>query len=221
MFERAAQPHSSWRDRHGQGLLCGRSVHRPPGWQRGTKHLGLSRRSIAALLGEAPWTGRSITRCDGWPGAMSPSIARRSRLIAASDTRRRRRARRPLNDPRSRSLTAHPFRWPSPCHRRRPIGLMLTALLQSIKGFPISLYEKPPRVHAHRMVQSRLISWRIQSRVSADYIDGDTVATVFDPEELHEGLALRRSASGELMADLRGWTRGSLRSTPSSAPSAI
>ena len=43
---------------------------------------------------------------------------------------------------------------------------------------------------------------------SADYIDGDTVAAVFDPEELDEGLAFRRSVSGELMANLREWAQG-------------
>ena len=46
---------------------------------------------------------------------------------------------------------------------------------------------------------------------SADYIDGDTVAAVFDPAELDQGLAFRQSISPELMALLRTGNRGSAR----------
>ena len=73
---------------------------------------------------------------------------------------------------------------------------MLTALLQSIEGFPLSLYEKRREYTRTRMVQLApyLVADSVES-YSADYIDGDTVAAVFDPEELDEGLAFRRSVS--------------------------
>ena len=56
---------------------------------------------------------------------------------------------------------------------------------------------------------SRRTSWRIQSRATAtDYIDGDTVAAVFEPAELDEGLAFRQSIPTDLMALLREWAQG-------------
>ena len=90
-----------------------------------------------------------------------------------------------------------------------PVGLMLTALLQSMEGLPVSLYEKRSEYTRTRMVQLApyLVADSVES-YSADYIDGDTVAAVFDPEELDEGLAFRRSVSGELMANLREWAQG-------------
>ena len=90
-----------------------------------------------------------------------------------------------------------------------PVGLMLTALLQSMEGLPVSLYEKRREYTRTRMVQLApyLVADSVES-YSADYIDGDTVAAVFDPEELDEGLAFRRSVSGELMANLREWAQG-------------
>ena len=41
-----------------------------------------------------------------------------------------------------------------------------------------------------------------------DSIDADSVGAVFDPAELDEGLAFRRSIPSDLMALLRGWTLG-------------
>ena len=86
---------------------------------------------------------------------------------------------------------------------------MLTALLQSIEGLPVSLYEKRREYTRTRMVQ--LAPYLVADSVegySADYIDGDTVAAVFDPEELDQGLAFRQSISPELMAHLRDWEQG-------------
>lgn len=90
-----------------------------------------------------------------------------------------------------------------------PVGLMLTALLQSMEGLPVSLYEKRREYTRTRMVQLApyLVADSVES-YSADYIDGDTVAAVFDPEELDEGLAFRQSISAELMAHLRDWEQG-------------
>ncbi len=90
-----------------------------------------------------------------------------------------------------------------------PVGLMLTALLQSIAGRPVSLYEKRREYTRTRMVQLApyLVADSVES-YSTDYIDGDTVAAVFEPAELEQGLAFRRSISPELMALLREWGQG-------------
>jgi FAD binding domain len=90
-----------------------------------------------------------------------------------------------------------------------PVGLMLTALLQSMEGVQVSLYEKRREYTRTRMVQLApyLVADSVES-YSADYIDGDTIAAVFDPGELDEGLAFRQSISAELMARLREWAQG-------------
>ena len=41
-----------------------------------------------------------------------------------------------------------------------------------------------------------------------DYIDGDNVEAIFDPQELEEGLAFRKSIPLDLMALLRQWAVG-------------
>ena len=41
-----------------------------------------------------------------------------------------------------------------------------------------------------------------------DYIDGASVEAIFEPSELAEGLAFRRSIPPDLMDLLRGWTHG-------------
>ncbi len=73
----------------------------------------------------------------------------------------------------------------------------------------MSLYEKRREYTRTRMVQLApyLVADSVES-YSADFIDGDTVAAIFDPEDLDAGLAFRRSISGELMAHLREWVQG-------------
>ncbi len=90
-----------------------------------------------------------------------------------------------------------------------PVGLLLTALLQSMEGFSVRLYEKRHEYTRTRMVQ--LAPYLVADSVDSyrtDYIDGDTVDAVFDPAELHEGVAFRRSLPSDLMALLRDWTLG-------------
>ena len=102
-----------------------------------------------------------------------------------------------------------------------PVGLLLTALLQSREGFSVRLYEKRHEYTRTRMVQ--LAPYLVADSVDSyrtDYIDGDNIDAVFDPAELAEGLAFRRSIPSDLMTLLRDWTWGSARSTRSSAPSA-
>jgi hypothetical protein len=90
-----------------------------------------------------------------------------------------------------------------------PVGLLLTALLQSTGEFSIRLYEKRPKYTRTRMVKlaSYLIANSLES-YRADYIDGDNVEAVFDPQELEEGLAFRQSIPLDLMSLLRLWVQG-------------
>jgi len=90
-----------------------------------------------------------------------------------------------------------------------PVGLLLTALLQSIEGFSVRLYEKRHEYTRPRMVQLApyLVADSVES-YRTDYIDGDSVEAIFDPAELDEGLAFRQSIPADLMALLRGWTLG-------------
>ena len=90
-----------------------------------------------------------------------------------------------------------------------PVGLLLTALLQSMEGFSVRLYEKRHDYTRTRMVQLApyLVADSVES-YRTDYIDGDSVEAIFDPAELDEGLAFRQSIPADLMALLRGWTLG-------------
>jgi 2-polyprenyl-6-methoxyphenol hydroxylase-like FAD-dependent oxidoreductase len=90
-----------------------------------------------------------------------------------------------------------------------PVGLMLTALLQSTDGFSVRLYEKRREYTRTRMVQLApyLVADSVES-YRADSIDGDSVEAIFDPPELDQGLAFRRSIPTDLMGLLRDWTLG-------------
>ncbi len=90
-----------------------------------------------------------------------------------------------------------------------PVGLLLTALLQSMEGFSVGLYEKRREYTRTRMVQLApyLVADSVES-YRADSIDGDSVEAVFDPAELDQGLAFRQSIPTDLMTLLHGWTLG-------------
>ena len=89
-----------------------------------------------------------------------------------------------------------------------PVGLLLTALLQSMK-FPVRLYEKRPKYTRTRMVKlsSFLVADSVQS-YCADYIDGENIAAVFDIAEIEEALAFRQSVPGDLMSLIHEWVQG-------------
>ena len=93
-----------------------------------------------------------------------------------------------------------------------PVGLLLTALLQSMEGFTVRLYEKRHEYTRTRMVQLApyLMADSVES-YRADSIDGDSVEAVFDPSELDQGLAFRRSIPSDLMALLNNWALGFCR----------
>ena len=90
-----------------------------------------------------------------------------------------------------------------------PVGLVLTALLQSVDGLSVRLYEKRGEYTRTRMVQLApyLVADSVES-YRADAIDGDSVEAIFDPSELEEGLAFRQSIPSDLAGLLEGWTRG-------------
>ena len=90
-----------------------------------------------------------------------------------------------------------------------PVGLLMTALLQSSERFSGHLYEKRRDYTRTRMVQ--LASYLVADSVASyctDYIDEESVGAIFDPREIDEGLAFRRSIPPDLMALLREWTQG-------------
>jgi 2-polyprenyl-6-methoxyphenol hydroxylase-like FAD-dependent oxidoreductase len=93
-----------------------------------------------------------------------------------------------------------------------PVGLLLTALLQSMDRVSVRLYEKRREYTRTRMVQlaSYLVADSVES-YRADALDGDSVEAIFDPPELDQGLAFRQSIPSEMTALLMNWARGFCR----------
>jgi hypothetical protein len=93
-----------------------------------------------------------------------------------------------------------------------PVGLLLTAMLQSVKGFDIRLYEKRPTYTRTRMV--KLAPYLVADSIAAyreDDIDGENVDAVFETWELEESLAFRQSISPPLRSLLESWSQGFCR----------
>ena len=90
-----------------------------------------------------------------------------------------------------------------------PVGLLLTALLQSLEGFSVRLYEKRRDYTRTRMVTLApyVVADSVES-YGADAIDGDSVGAIFDPQELEQGIAFRQSIAEDLSALLKGWALG-------------
>src|SRR5262245_18542966 len=89
------------------------------------------------------------------------------------------------------------------------VGLMLTALLQSMEKFPVRLYEKRREYTRTRMVQLApyLVADSVDS-YGADAIDGDSVEAIFDPQELDQGVEFRQSIASDLRTLLVSWVLG-------------
>jgi len=90
-----------------------------------------------------------------------------------------------------------------------PVGLLLTALLQSVEGLSVRLYEKRHEYTRTRMVQLApyLVADSLES-YRVDAIDGDSVDAIFDAPELDQGLAFRRTVPPDLRALLDSWVLG-------------
>ena len=90
-----------------------------------------------------------------------------------------------------------------------PVGLILTALLQTMGDYSIRLYEKRSSYTRTRMV--KLDTYLVADSVEdycIDYIDGENVEAVFDRTDLDEGVASRQSIPADLRALLLDWTLG-------------
>ncbi len=90
-----------------------------------------------------------------------------------------------------------------------PVGLLLTALLQSMEGYSVHLYEKRNSYTRTRMV--KLAPYLVAESVASyctDYIDEESVAAIFDPSEIAAGLAFRQSIAPDLATLLHAWALG-------------
>lgn len=90
-----------------------------------------------------------------------------------------------------------------------PVGLLLTALLQTQGGLSVRLYEKRREYTRDRMV--RLASYLVADSVEgyrAGQFDSDNLEAVFDAAELAQSLAFRQSIPPDLMALLSEWAQG-------------
>jgi hypothetical protein len=90
-----------------------------------------------------------------------------------------------------------------------PVGLFLTALLQTDPDQQVRLYEHRSTYTRTRMVSlaEYLVADSIES-YGADEVDGQDVHAIFDPIELEFRLAYRRTVAPDLRALLDEWTRG-------------
>jgi len=90
-----------------------------------------------------------------------------------------------------------------------PVGLFLTALLQTVPGQAVRLYERRDEYTRTRMVSlaGYLVADSIES-YKADTIDGQDVEAIFEPADLETGLVNRRAIAPDLRALLEEWTQG-------------
>ena len=91
-----------------------------------------------------------------------------------------------------------------------PVGLFLTALLQSIDGQAVRLYERrSASTRGRGWCRSPPISSRTRSRATRPTRStGKSVEAIFDPTELETRLAYRRAVAPDLRGLLEAWMRG-------------
>src|SRR5919112_1671233 len=102
-----------------------------------------------------------------------------------------------------------------------PVGLFLAALLQSVDGQQVRLYERRDAYTRTRWVS--LASYLVSETIEAykeDEIEGQDVEAIYEPEELETRLAYRRTVAPDLRALIDEWTRGFVQlNTVETAPS--
>ena len=90
-----------------------------------------------------------------------------------------------------------------------PVGLLITALFQSMEGFSVRLYEKRPKYTRTRMVKlSSFLAADSVDSYCADHIDAENLKAVFEVAEIEETLAFRQAIPGDLMSLIREWVQG-------------
>lgn len=90
-----------------------------------------------------------------------------------------------------------------------PVGLMLTAMLQSPDGPPVRLYERRREYTRTRMV--RLARYLVAETIEdyhSDSLDHESVDAIFESGEIEAVLAYRESMSPALLELLQQWTLG-------------
>ena len=90
-----------------------------------------------------------------------------------------------------------------------PVGLFLAALLQTVEGQQVRVYEGRSEYTRTRMVSlaKYLVSDSVES-YREDIIDFEDVEAIFDPAELETRMAYRRTIAPDLRALLVEWSRG-------------
>ena len=90
-----------------------------------------------------------------------------------------------------------------------PVGLFLAALLQSVDGQRVRLYEKRPTYTRTRMVAlAPYLTADSVEAYQADALDAQNVEAIFEPIELVTRMAYRRTIPADLRALLEAWTLG-------------
>jgi 2-polyprenyl-6-methoxyphenol hydroxylase-like FAD-dependent oxidoreductase len=90
-----------------------------------------------------------------------------------------------------------------------PVGLFLAALLQSIDGQRVRLYEHRDEYTRTRMVSlAEYLTADAVDSYSSDPIDLQNVEAIFDPSQLEAGLAYRKTIAADLRELLDTWTLG-------------
>jgi len=90
-----------------------------------------------------------------------------------------------------------------------PVGLFLGALLQSVDGQRVRLYEKRPAYTRTRMVAlAPYLTADSVEAYQADALDAQNVEAIFEPLELVTRMAYRRTIPADLRALLEAWTVG-------------
>ena len=90
-----------------------------------------------------------------------------------------------------------------------PVGLFLAAILQSIEGQRVRLYERRPEYTRTRMVSlADYLTADSLDSYGSDPIDRENVEAIFDRDQLEAGMAYRKTIAADLRALLETWTQG-------------
>jgi 2-polyprenyl-6-methoxyphenol hydroxylase-like FAD-dependent oxidoreductase len=90
-----------------------------------------------------------------------------------------------------------------------PVGLFLAALLQSVDGQQVRLYERRSEYTRTRMVSlAEYLTADSVDSYGSDPFDLQNVEAIFDQQQLEAGLAYRKTVAPDLRELLEAWTLG-------------